>query len=281
MDFALLEIAGGGGIAHARQHMTMFQRNPLGRAGRPRGMHQHHDIMDRGARDQSIGQPRLGGKALAPFFADGVETDHALGLVAGQTAGIVIDDQVQRRIAFAHLGQLVDLFLILGDGETDRLALHLGRQLVGRGLGIGGRGDGPQRRHPQHPEIQVRTVVADDQHHVARLDALRLKPGGEFDHRVQVIRPAVFLPDAAVAFAHGHVTGMLGCVARQTGDDMVARLPVRVQRLRGGDIDGIMLHRVAFRYRPRPPAGWRWSRARGLARFPDRCSAPAPGRTAR
>jgi hypothetical protein len=127
------------------------------------------------ALQQIVAQARLRLQALAAPARQLGEGQHALGLVARQAARVVVDDPLQARVLRAR-DELVHLLLVLGDGQAHALALQLAQQLLGREVGVGGRGHGAQRDRAQHAEVKRRPVVAHHQHLLVRRDAQLLQP---------------------------------------------------------------------------------------------------------
>jgi hypothetical protein len=141
-----------------------------------------------------------------------------------QPARIAVDDGLEKRAAFLDREDLVDLFLVLGEGKP-----HLGMvedvgQLLGDRILV------DRDRHPAQSlrrgnrPIEPRPVVADDRQLVAAPETQGLQPGGEGFDFGRDLGPAPALPDAVILLAHRRTVGALAGMLQQ-------QLRKRVERM--------------------------------------------------
>jgi hypothetical protein len=118
-----------------------------------------------------------------------------------QAARVVVEDVLQVGALRHVLEQLVDLLLVLDDGELDAGILqhedHLGRH----GILVHRNGHAAQALRGIHRPVQAGTVVADDGQVVAALEAQLGEAAGHGAHFLGHLRPGPGLPDAHVLLA--------------------------------------------------------------------------------
>ena len=124
-------------------------------------------------------------------------------VVVLQSARLVINDLAKMRQPIRHRDDLVDLFLVLDDGQR-----HLGMRqdeshLVGDGIGINRHRHGAERLARAHRPIEPWAVAADDGEFVAALEAARGEPDREGANLLEHLRPCPRLPDTEILVAHG------------------------------------------------------------------------------
>ncbi len=146
-----------------------------------------------------------------------------------QAARIVIDDGLEQRQAVADGDQLVDLFLVLADRETDLGVVedepHLGR---GRVL-IDRHRDAAERLRRGDRPIEAGPIIADDRELVAAAEAQRGETAGEGLDLARRRCPAPALPDAVILFAHGRPVAP---PPRLLGEQLGKRIQYRIHRPR-------------------------------------------------
>ena len=191
---------------------------PLGRPGGAGRVEHHADVLALALGD--LVHPPAGGagvaaQLLAPQALHVLEGMQVGRIVGGEPARLVVDDLLELRQLVGHRDHLVDLLLVLDDGELHFGVLehvgHLGRHrvLVDR------HGDAAHALHGGERGIQPRPVVADDRHRVAALDAELAQADGEQAHLVAQPTPCPGLPDAVVLVAQGRQVAIALCIAQQ------------------------------------------------------------------
>src|SRR6267378_1817758 len=104
-------------------------------------------------------------------------------------------------VALAQAEQLVDLFLIFGDGNIRVAELAVVDEFGRRNVRVDRRWEGTQRHRAEHRLVKAKPVVADHHDRVARLYTEALEAGGDGQNVGEQSHPIVFDPDAAVALA--------------------------------------------------------------------------------
>ena len=127
--------------------------------------------------------------------------------VVAQPARVVEDDVREIAAAVPDLEQLVDLLLVLDDGEVHVGVVQHVDHFLGHGVLVQRHRHAAQRLRRGHRPVQARAVVADDGEIHAALEALRRQPAGQRAHLVGDLRPGPGLPDAEVLLARGRVVG--------------------------------------------------------------------------
>ena len=150
-----------------------------------------------------------------PGFHQDVERSQACLLILAQPARIVVVDAAQLRALGPDLKQLVDLLLVLGEGEADfrivdgENAFSRDRILVQRDR------HRAERLHRQHRCIQARPIRADDDHVVAGDETGLVQTACNlFDH-LRHRGPAMSLPDAVFLLANRRISGTLCSVLEE------------------------------------------------------------------
>ncbi len=167
------------------------------------------------------------GVVAAAERLDTVEAVQEILRVMAQPARIVEDDVLELRATRANLEELVDLLLVLDDGEVDlRIGQHVDHLLRDRVL-IERDRHAAQRLCSGHRPVEPRAVVADDREIHPPPEALRCKAARERAHFLRHLRPGPGLPDTEVLFARGRAAASdLGMMQQQPGK--------RVERRRCG-----------------------------------------------
>ena len=101
----------------------------------------------------------------------------------------------------ADLEQLVDLLLILDDGELDFRVVEDESHLGGDRVLVHRHRDATEALHRDHREVQPRPVLADDRQVLATREAGLMQPGRDLTNLGQHLDPAPALPDAEILLA--------------------------------------------------------------------------------
>ncbi|MPM36843.1 hypothetical protein SDC9_83447 [bioreactor metagenome] len=187
----------------------------LGCAGGARGVQNHRDVGRLDAFDQLF---PCAGMLLVPlhaFLHQIFGADEAGRIVLAQAARVVIDDVADRRHGLAHFKQLVDLFLVFGEGEGDFRILHHEGHFAGDGVLVQRNRHAANALHGHEAQIQVRTVVADEREVLAALESQCQQPAGHLAHVACGLAPAPGLPDAILFLAQGWCVRSFGGVSQQ------------------------------------------------------------------
>ena len=137
-----------------------------------------------------------------PHFHQLVDVvQEGLGVVP-HAARVVIDDVFERRQLIPDLEQLVDLLLILDDGETDAGILQHEQHLGGDRILVQRHRHAAERLGGAHHHVQMRPVVADDCKVVAALETELGEAAGQRPDAFGNVGPRPGLPDAQILLAH-------------------------------------------------------------------------------
>ena len=111
--------------------------------------------------------------------------------------------QGRRLLQLHHLEELVDLLLVLDDGEGGAgMVEHIGH-LVGGGVGIDRHRHRAAHLARDHRPVELRAVLADDRHPLPRLEPEAHQPHGQRPGLLAQLRPGPGLPDAVHLLARG------------------------------------------------------------------------------
>ena len=138
-------------------------------AGRPRGEEHRRDVVGLRLGDllgEEAGSRRRVG---ATRLDQRVERGEAGLAVVAQAARIVEPDPRQTRALVAHLDQLVDLLLVLDDGEGDVGVGDREDELAGGSVLVERHRDRAERLGGEHRGVETRPVLADDDEVLAAL----------------------------------------------------------------------------------------------------------------
>ncbi|MCY1533434.1 hypothetical protein D9M68_687590 [compost metagenome] len=102
----------------------------------------------------------------------------------------------------ADFEHLVDLLLVFDDGHADLGVLQHVDHFLGDGVLVERHGNGAQRLRGHHGHVQARTVLADDGHVHAGLDAQRGEAMGDVPDMFRHFGPRKGLPDPQIFFAY-------------------------------------------------------------------------------
>ncbi len=192
-------------VLRGDDEVVVAQHHALGLAGGAGGV----------KNDREIGAPTLGdlvgekaglrrGECAPLLLHRGVAVEEGLRIVS-HAAPVAVEDRLEPGDAFLHREQLVDLFLVLGDGET-----HLGMvedegHLVGAGILVDRYRHAADSLGRRDRPIEAGPVVADDRQLVAALEAHRREAAGEIADLARDLAPGPALPDAIVLLAVGRL----------------------------------------------------------------------------
>jgi len=137
-----------------------------------------------------------------------------LGVVA-QAARVVIPDAAQLRALRADLQQLVDLFLVLGDGERHLGVVDREDELRGDRVLVQRHGHSAERLRRQHRRVEPRAVLADDDQVLAAPQAGVGQAAGQLAHQLLQLRPGAGLPDPVFLLAQRGGVRAAPCVLEQ------------------------------------------------------------------
>ena len=225
------------GVVDLEQDVAVAQHGPLGRSGRPRGVHQDRQIVGPGDLDHSIERAGVFGLVAEPDLQEVLERQHLLVLEGVQPLRIEDDDLHELGAAGADLEDLVELLLVRGEEEARAAVVHDVLDLLG-GVGrVDPVRDGADRERPEVRVEPFRAVVGHDRDHVARAQAERDQAQADVLRPLAVLAPADRAPDAEVLLAHGHAVSPLA-------DDVAEQLRQGVLAEDGGR--GLGHHRHVF-----------------------------------
>ena len=120
---------------------------------------------------------------------DAVEAVEKILRVMAQTPRIVEDDMSEVAAAIPDLQQLVDLLLVLDDGEVHVGVVQHVDHFLGHGVLVERHRHAAQRLHRGHRPIKPRAIVADDREIHPALEAQCRQPAGQRAHLVGDLRP--------------------------------------------------------------------------------------------
>ncbi len=145
--------------------------------------------------------------------------------VVAQAARVVEDDVLEIRAARRDLQQLVDLLLVLDDGEVDVGVVQHVDHFLGHRVLVERHRNAAERLHRGHRPVQARAVVADDREVHPALEAQRREAAGQRAHFLRDLRPGPRLPDAEVLLARGRMAAAhLRVVLQESAETYPARL---------------------------------------------------------
>ena len=181
----------------------MLQHGELGMRRRAGGGAQdRHVLAPALARPRPRRSPALGAPGPAACRPAAPRRPAGVG-VFPHAAIVVEDDPGERRMLVAQLEQLVDLLLILGDGDG-RPAWPGDRRPRRPARPRRCRAHGADRLGGELGPDPVRPVAADQAATSPRRKPSALRPSAIGPHPVAAIRPGVGVPDAEILLAHRH-----------------------------------------------------------------------------
>ena len=201
-------------------------------AGGARGVEHHRDVVEVPLFNLGIEEVGMVAIMDAAHFHQLMHVVQERLVVMAHAARIVIDDVLERRQLILDLEQLVDLLLILDDGEADASILQDEEHFGGDRILIERHRHATQALGGAHHHVKVRTVVADDGQVVAALEAERSQTTSQGANALGHIGPAPGLPDAEMLLAHGRRVGPdLGMLKQQPreGVQTVQRIEIHLR----------------------------------------------------
>ena len=190
----------GAGLGGPDQ-VVVAQHRALGPPGRARGV--EHDGVVRAAAASDLGRNEVG-RRLEPLGATLLHLlDRQQALVVPQPARVLVHHDFERRHLLLDLEKLVDLFLVLGQGEARAGMLDDIGELVGHRVLVDRHRHPAQRLRRAHRPVEHRAVVADHDQPIAAAEALIGQAGGEQADLGRDMAPAMALPDAVFLFPVG------------------------------------------------------------------------------
>jgi thioredoxin reductase len=165
-----------------------------------------------------------GGKSVYTADQCVLEGMQACRIVAGEPALLVVDDALELRQPVRDRDDLVDLLLVLDDGDLHLGVLEHVGHLVGDRVLVDGDRNAAQALHRCEACIEARTVVADDGDRIPALQPELPQADGEIAHLRKELRPRPGLPDAEVLVPHGRARAIgVGIAQQQRGQGVELR----------------------------------------------------------
>ena len=205
------------GAGARRPHQVVVaQHCALGPSGGARGVEHDGVVAALSAGDLAVDQGRLGGEAVGAALLHRLVGQHIA--IVPKAARIDIDHDLEPRQPAPDLQELVDLLLVLADGEAGAGMLDDIGELVSHRILVDRHRDAAQRLGGTHRPIQPRPVVADHDQAVAAAEAQIGKAGRQPADLVGDPGPAIGLPDAVFLLAIGRPVGTApGAHGKQLG----------------------------------------------------------------
>ena len=233
----------------------MGEAHALRLAGGPGGVGHDRDVVGP-ARGHRVGEEvRVRVVMRAAEALDALVGVQEVLRVVAQPARVVEDDVLELRAAVPDLQHLVDLLLVLDDGEVDVGVVQHVDHLLGHRVLVERHRDAAQRLRRGHRPVQARAVVADDREVHPALEAERGQPAGERAHLLGDLRPGPGLPDAEVLLARGRVVAAHLRVVQQQAREHI-QFQRRGRRWHGVLPPSIVGGPVWVPPSPRLRAGW-------------------------
>ena len=204
--FIRTEPVEGVGVARGDDRVLVGEHHAFGTPGGARCIKNDADIAALAGGDFGFPLPQARGvigELLAAEALHILERDQPGVVVVLEPARLVIDDAGKLRQPFGERDDLVDLLLILDDGE-----LHLGMRehighFLGDGVGIDRHRHGAERLAGADRPIESRPIAADDGEMVAALEADLGHADREGANLLEHLLPGPGLPDAEILVADG------------------------------------------------------------------------------
>ena len=188
--------------AGGRDQVVEAEHDPLGPPGGARRIQDDRGVGAAEAGNFGGEETRLLPREAAPLLLHPVIGMEVGLVVMAQAPRVAKDHGFEQRAALLDQDQLVDLLLVLDDGET-----HLGvvediGHLIGDRVLVDRHGHAAQGLRRGDRPVEPRAVVADDRQLVAAREPERLKAARERLDLGGNLRPAPALPDAVILLAH-------------------------------------------------------------------------------
>ena len=195
------------GIAELEQNVAVTEHGPLGGTRGARRVHQDGQIL--GLRDLDEG---IEGAGMVTLVARAeleqcLERHHLVVLESVQPVHVVHEDLHELGAAGAHLEDLVELLLVLGEEEARAAVVDDVFHLPRRIRRVDAVGDPAYRDRAEVGVEPLRTVVGHDRHHVAGPQTQRDEPEADMLGPLPVFAPGDGAPDPEALLPHGHLVG--------------------------------------------------------------------------
>ena len=220
-------------VVELEEDVAVAQHRPLGGAGGAGRVDEDGEIF--GLRD--LDHPVEGAGMLPVVARAQLEQRgerHDLGVAEVVEPFHVVDDDLHELgTARAHLQDLVELLLVLGEEEAGAAVVDDVLDLPRRIRRVDAVGDAADRQGAEVGVEPLRAVVGDDRHDVPGLEAERDQPEPDVPGPLAVLAPGDGTPDSEVLLPHGHLVAALP-------DDMTEQLGQGILPVHGEDtpIDG-------------------------------------------
>ena len=219
-------IGGGANEVLARQNDTF---GTTGRTGRVEDYRRVAtlaglDLAEPPIVELGVRAPLLGAELLDVLVAVKMSV-----IVFLEAARVGIDDVAQARHLFRYAQQLVDLLLVLDDGDLDLGVIENIGHLVGNRVLVHRDRHGAEALSRGEGPVEAGQVVANDGDRVTALDTDRMQSDREIADLVADLRPRMGLPDAQILQAEGRtVSKALGVSQQQFWNGV----RIRIERTR-------------------------------------------------
>jgi len=219
--------------ARGRDQVAMRQHGALGGAGRPGRIADDGDVVRGASRQLRVEVAGVIDLELPAELDELGEAREPRLAVAAHPARILVDHVLQVPAARAHAEQLVDLLLVLDDGEPRLGVVDDVLHLALDGVLIDGHRHAAQCLRGHHRPVELRPVVADDCDAVAAREAERGQAERDQSRLLEVLRPRVRLPDPQVLLADRHLVGQAPSVVT---DELGKRIALGIERRHAGGV---------------------------------------------
>ncbi|MCY1290079.1 hypothetical protein D9M70_392040 [compost metagenome] len=197
----------------------MRMAHALGLAGGAGGVEDDRGVVGLARGDGFVIEARMRLIELAPQLLQPLVRHQRGMLVVAQAARVFIDDMVHDAAGLGQLRldfqQLVDLLLVLDDGEVDLRIVEDVDHLIGDSVLVQRHRHAAQRLRRRHGPVQPRAVVANHRQVHAALESERGQTTCQRPHLLCRLGPAVCLPDAEILLAIGRMIRPLLGVRQQ------------------------------------------------------------------
>ncbi|MCG8405749.1 MAG: hypothetical protein MI923_11175, partial [Phycisphaerales bacterium] len=195
-----------------------FQHHALRAARRAGGVEEHRNFLAIRGLDEirpGRGAAGIGLHGLAADFLNLGEFAQMRVIVIAQAARLVIDHVLELRYLVRKGQDLVDLFLVLYDGETDAgMVQHIGH-FLGHGIGIDRNRDRLQRLNGAERPVEAGSIGADDGYLVSLSYADFMQADRKRADFLELFLPGPALPDPEILVACCRAVGETACVQQQ------------------------------------------------------------------
>ena len=220
-------------VARGRDQIAVRQHRALGRAGGARRVADDGDVVRATPGELGVEVRRVAHLKLLSELGELDQAQQPGLAVAAHPARIVVDDVLQAAAAGSHAQELVDLLLILDDGEASLGVLDDVLHLALDGVLVDRHRDTAQCLRGHHRPVELRAVVADDRDAVAAREAERGQAQRDQASLLEVPRPGIGLPDPEVFLSDGD---LVGTTPRVITNELRERIALGIERRRAGTL---------------------------------------------